>query len=1071
MSLTDHLRDSGSPVRAYLDGLSPSLADIQGRSEGARAMAQALGLTDLARSKTLVPSLPGVDTARSGTAIDFRVRIALGGFDPGDSAAAVGVAELPFHASGVENGSDRARVLVEAFEVATRILECSSDEADLDRASILLACCEQVHRGGSSALKGSLGAALDAADDGLAFASGIDESSLTDVRALMEANAVQIDEWRGQIASDERFEPNPAFAGSALVGGADGDWLVGEALYDSKVYAELTVPKLRSFLRQLLGYVMLDLDDALGIRSVGLWLPRQRVTRVWTLNRLLGGDPEELLPRLRAGFQAAAGGKGVALRVPVTQRRKEQLLAENRHTPRRMLVDLALNGDVDIRFRVGRNVSTPEETVRGLARDRYAKAREGVARNERAPVEVLVELSRDSSIGVRRAAAANPRTPQKPAKTLGPGRSTQAQPAREAPATDIAVLNPAGGDGAALQSRNDRDDAAWDSDWLAKLLILTRGNTGSREGAGVLFPEASRDWARVEGRALDVPDWLMAGLPDAVKHDLLREGRPAWVRQIVADSLPIADPVIRDALLADTDPEIRWSTLRRTIDAPDDELGDMLATLAADRKERTRFRTEGDDRPRWERDRTPAEYDRETLELVAAHPSTPAAALRDLIDSKSPDILVALIGNPALSANDLATLLPRLRTIRPFEPRERLAASNQIPAAAARALCDDRDVRVRKSLARNQAVPIEVLSRLAEDPEPSVRLAVLQNARGSGELAASIAKLLLTSSTDEVLLDALRAVGGREDLDLPAELLEDALDRLSKSRVRQPDMRCIAARDLRTGPRTLARLSRSSDVDVRRAAAGNPRILPKDLDGLASAPESSVRAAVAGNETLPPHWLIALAHDDEPEVRASAASSPKLDPMLLGELLRDEQRSVQVAAFRNPSTRPEDRASAQARWEHARRESAPSRTDLEEMVASMRAEVRIRPAYDPRTPPDILVLLGGERRSAKVRRAVAANPNAPAALLASLANDKDEDVRRAVAFNRATPPAILKSLARTGVDLAILVALNPDTPTEILDELTGDAEPLVSHVATSARAVRVPLVRGGSRTRHLAADR
>lgn len=193
--------------------------------------------------------------------------------------------------------------------------------------------------------------------------------------------------------------------------------------------------------------------------------------------------------------------------------------------------------------------------------------------------------------------------------------------------------------------------------------------------------------------------------------------------------------------------------------------------------------------------------------------------------------------------------------------------------------------------------------------------------------------------------------------------------------------------------------------------------------------------------------------------------------MLLGELLRDEQSSVQVAAFGNPSTRPEDRARAQARWDHARRKSAPSRTDLEEMVASTRAEVRIRPAYDPRTPPDILVLLGGERRSAKVRRAVAANPNAPTALLASLANDKDEDVRRAVAFNGATPPAILKSLARTGVDLAILVALNPDTPTEILDELTEDAEPLVRHVATSARALRVPLVRDGSRTRHLAADR
>lgn len=61
-------------------------------------------------------------------------------------------------------------------------------------------------------------------------------------------------------------------------------------------------------------------------------------------------------------------------------------------------------------------------------------------------------------------------------------------------------------------------------------------------------------------------------------------------------------------------------------------------------------------------------------------------------------------------------------------------------------------------------------------------------------------------------------------------------------------------------------------------------------------------------------------------------------------------------------------------------------------------------AFDPRTPPDILVFLGGEPRSAQVRRAAAANPNTPAATLASLAKDNDDEVRQAVAFNSATRP-------------------------------------------------------------------
>ena len=48
----------------------------------------------------------------------------------------------------------------------------------------------------------------------------------------------------------------------------------------------------------------------------------------------------------------------------------------------------------------------------------------------------------------------------------------------------------------------------------------------------------------------------------------------------------------------------------------------------------------------------------------------------------------------------------------------------------------------------------------------------------------------------------------------------------------------------------------------------------------------------------------------------------------------------------------------------------------------------------------------GERRSAQVRRAVAANPNTPATALALLADDKDDEVREAVAFNSATPPEV-----------------------------------------------------------------
>ncbi|MGO4586732.1 hypothetical protein AB4Z38_23055 [Arthrobacter sp. 2RAF6] len=64
----------------------------------------------------------------------------------------------------------------------------------------------------------------------------------------------------------------------------------------------------------------------------------------------------------------------------------------------------------------------------------------------------------------------------------------------------------------------------------------------------------------------------------------------------------------------------------------------------------------------------------------------------------------------------------------------------------------------------------------------------------------------------------------------------------------------------------------------------------------------------------------------------------------------------------------------------------------------------------------------GERRSAQVRRAVAANPNTPAAALASLAEDNDDEVRQAIAFNSATPPEVLIELAGSRMDLGGAIA-------------------------------------------------
>jgi len=182
MSLTSLLSDPQSPVRVYLDGISPLLEASSGQGQGSHAAADALGLLKLSRSEMLSPPFPDVNAALVGTAFDFRARIELGGFDPRSSVAAAGVAHLPDVVPSVVNGQHRAKVLTEAFGIATALLEEPSSESDLDRASVLLAFCEHVARVGATAFDGALGVSCDAAPDGESFAAQIDPLVLADIK-------------------------------------------------------------------------------------------------------------------------------------------------------------------------------------------------------------------------------------------------------------------------------------------------------------------------------------------------------------------------------------------------------------------------------------------------------------------------------------------------------------------------------------------------------------------------------------------------------------------------------------------------------------------------------------------------------------------------------------------------------------------------------------------------------------------------------------------------------------------------------------------------------------------------
>lgn len=79
---------------------------------------------------------------------------------------------------------------------------------------------------------------------------------------------------------------NPTFEASALVGGADGDLIVGDLLIEAKTTSRL-LPVSTTHILQVIGYFLLDTRDRYSIRRLGLYYPRRGGLLIWDAEELL----------------------------------------------------------------------------------------------------------------------------------------------------------------------------------------------------------------------------------------------------------------------------------------------------------------------------------------------------------------------------------------------------------------------------------------------------------------------------------------------------------------------------------------------------------------------------------------------------------------------------------------------------------------------------------------------------------------------------------------------------------------------------------------------------------------
>jgi hypothetical protein len=136
------------------------------------------------------------------------------------------------------------------------------------------------------------------ADDLLALAPSAGLDQLARFREVFQSALLP------QLAS--RTGPwtlGPAFAGSALIGGADGDLIAAGLLLELKTSAKLTLAVKDLF--QVIGYALLDFDDEYKLTELGIFSARYAYLAPWDIARLLNdlAGHQVSLPSTRQEFR------------------------------------------------------------------------------------------------------------------------------------------------------------------------------------------------------------------------------------------------------------------------------------------------------------------------------------------------------------------------------------------------------------------------------------------------------------------------------------------------------------------------------------------------------------------------------------------------------------------------------------------------------------------------------------------------------------------------------------------------------------------------------------------------
>ncbi|MFJ9589714.1 hypothetical protein [Streptomyces acidicola] len=173
----------------------------------------------------------------------------------------------------------------------------SLGEEELTRLCHVAGFYEAVYRNGVFARRRNLLGQADACTTLDQLTAAVPTYVLDDIAEQMELAEQPFESLR-QLPDEQRV-CGPVFTGSSDLGGADADFIVGGLLIDCKATTRPHTIN-RPAVQQLVGYLLLDYDDAYAIDRVGLYLSRHGSLITWSVPEFLHTLGARVpLPRLR----------------------------------------------------------------------------------------------------------------------------------------------------------------------------------------------------------------------------------------------------------------------------------------------------------------------------------------------------------------------------------------------------------------------------------------------------------------------------------------------------------------------------------------------------------------------------------------------------------------------------------------------------------------------------------------------------------------------------------------------------------------------------------------------------